>query len=121
MIISDGWRLILYMLASMLPVWMDWLAKSQDMSLRGMMGPALSSFYAAIIVALAKTSAKMDRHSEPMEVKTVPGQPLQVEAPPGKPVDTLEAGKELEQPEGIPRERRNPALPVTPEAARVRP
>ncbi len=68
MTISDGWRLVLYMLASMFPVWLDWLAKSQDLSLRGMLTPIMSSLYAAIIVALAKTSAKMD-HPSPQEVK----------------------------------------------------
>ena len=78
MIISDAWRLVLYILMGILPVWSDFVAKSSDYTLRGLAMPILASLSTAVAIALAKTSTKKDTPVEPIEVTAPAGHPLPV-------------------------------------------
>lgn len=93
MIIPDGLRLFLYMVMGVLPIWADFFVKSTDYSFRGLMMPIIASASAAVAIALAKTSAKMDHPKEPLQVVSPPGETLKVQALPGKPVETKETPK----------------------------
>lgn len=50
-------RLLLYIVMSMLPIWIDFFKLSTDYSLRGLMMPILSSLLAAVTVTLARTTS----------------------------------------------------------------
>ncbi len=82
MIISPVWRLTLYILAGIFPIWSEFIATSSDYSLRGLLRPILASGSVAVVVMLARTKNPLV-DGEPVEVKTPPGEPLQVtETPP---------------------------------------
>lgn len=77
MTIPDSYRLVLYILMGVLPIWADYFAKSVDYSFRGLMMPLLASASSATAITLAKTSAKMD-HPQVIEVQAPVGKPLEV-------------------------------------------
>lgn len=79
MIISDAFRLLLYILMGVIPIWADFFAKSTDYTLRGLAMPILASASAATAITLAKTSTKREAT-----------QPVEVVNPPTKPVPILE-------------------------------
>lgn len=60
MIVSQAFRLWLYVAMAVLPIWVDFFKMSTDYSFRGLMMPVLMSLNAAVVVALAKTSPPPD-------------------------------------------------------------
>lgn len=80
MIISDGWRLLLYVLMGIFPVWQDFFTRSTDYTVRGLAMPILASASSAVAIALAKTSTKKET---PAKVEVI--------NPPENPVETHEA------------------------------
>ena len=77
MTISPGWRLFLYVMMSILPVWVDFFKNSQDFSFRGLMNPLLNSMYAAVVVTLAKTApTNDDTDTQNVKVINKPGDPV---------------------------------------------
>lgn len=88
MIISERVRLFLYILMAIFPIWIDFFKLSTDYSLRGLAMPILSSLNAAVVVALAKTSARKELPlSESGAVETV------VTNLPSSPLPTVEVKK----------------------------
>lgn len=76
-LISDSFRLLLYICMGILPIWQDFFTKSTDYSLRGLAMPILSSLTAAVTITLAKTSVKRDT-VKPVEVVAPKDRPLEV-------------------------------------------
>lgn len=55
--IPEWFRLTLYVMVAVLPVWIDFFTKSTDYSFRGLMMPALGSMLTACTVILARTKS----------------------------------------------------------------
>lgn len=58
MIVPIGFRLAMYILVGILPVWIEFFTKSADYSLRGLAMPALSSLLTGCTIVLARTRSK---------------------------------------------------------------
>lgn len=58
MIVPEWFRLVLFMVAPVVPIWSDFFAKSTDYSVRGLAMPGLQSITAAVSVLLARTRSR---------------------------------------------------------------
>lgn len=58
MIVPDWIRLFLYIVMGIGPLWSDFLAKSSDYSLRGLLMPVVASVVMAATVTLARTKGR---------------------------------------------------------------
>lgn len=65
MTISPAARLALYIIMSILPIWIDFFKISTDYSFRGLMMPILVSLNAGVIVTLAKTAPTNETQNPP--------------------------------------------------------
>jgi len=63
MTVPEWFKLSLYMIAPVVPIWSDFFAKSNDFTFRGLMMPALSSLTSAVAVLLARTKARSEQQS----------------------------------------------------------
>ena len=79
MIVPEWFRLILYMLLPVLPVWADFMAKSTDYSFRGLAMPIISSLTSACAVLLARTRS---RGEPPARSEETPPDILPAKTPP---------------------------------------
>jgi hypothetical protein len=83
MTLSSGWRLALYNLMSALPIWVNFVHNSQDFSFRGLLGPALDSLYAMVVVTLAKTAPTGDADAiQPVRIVNTAARPVPVSEQP---------------------------------------
>lgn len=58
MIVNDWFRLILYIAAMVIPIWVKFFTTSTDYTLRGLAIPILESLGAAVVVMLARTKGR---------------------------------------------------------------
>lgn len=97
MIVPPWLRLLLLVLAGIIPRWQSFFTTSTDYSLRGLAMPIIDSVGIACVIIIARTRNPLvdgeptpviiTKGSDPVEVKTPQNQPLQVAAPPGNPVE----------------------------------
>lgn len=88
MTLSPAWRLVLYNMMAILPIWVNFAKTSQDFTFRGLLVPALDSFYAMAVVTLAKTAPTKDDEPQNVNVVNTPRQPVPVAEQP-----TVDKGK----------------------------
>lgn len=80
MIISPGLRLLLLVLAGILPTWQKFFSLSSDFTLRGLAAPILESATVACVIVIARTRNPIV-DGEPIEAKIVntPKEPVKTE------------------------------------------
>lgn len=79
MIVSPFFRLLLLVIAGIVPRWQAFFTTSTDYSVRGLCMPIIDSLGLACVIIIART-----RNPQ------VDGQPVEVVAPPGKPLAVIE-------------------------------
>jgi hypothetical protein len=79
MIVPPSIRLVLLVLAGVIPRWQAFFTTSTDYSLRGLAMPLIDSLGIACVIIIARTRNPL-----------VDGEPIEVKAPEGKPLEVKE-------------------------------
>lgn len=87
MIVSPFFRLVLLVLAGIVPRWQLFFTTSTDYSLRGLAMPAIDSIGIACVIIIARTRNPL-----------VDGEPMEVVAPKGEPLKVTEVKAPTKQP-----------------------